>query len=128
MRLDRTAPEDPVDIASRLFEGTKPPLPRFAGPPSIPPQAPMGDALSAMRSTSHWGVVSSDPLPVFADVFQGFMQLHGELVAEKDQTLALTRGLMERQQELAELHSYVRLLEQRLAEATARRPDVEGWR
>lgn len=87
------------------------------------------DTLAAMAAPQRWGVVAADPIPVFADVFRGLMQLHGELVAEKDQTLALTRSLMERRQEVAELQSYVKLLEERLAEATAkRRPDVEGWR
>jgi hypothetical protein len=89
----------------------------------------ISDSFPALSSSQHWGVVSADPVPVFADVFRGLMQLHQELMVEKDQALELTRNLMERRQEVAELQSYVRLLEQRLSEATARRkPDVEGWR
>ncbi len=84
--------------------------------------------ISPLPVPARWGVVAADPLPVFASVFQGFMELHRELSAEKDRTLDLTRGLMERRQEVAELQSYVRLLEEKLAEASARRPDVEGWR
>lgn len=76
-----------------------------------------------------WGVVAADPVPLFADVFRGLMKLHDELMVEKDQTLELTRSLMQRRQEVAELQSYVRLLEHKLSEATApRMPDVEGWR
>jgi len=87
------------------------------------------DTLAALAEPQRWGVVSADPIPVFADVFRGLMQLHGELVAEKDQTLELTKSLMARRQEVAELQSYVRLLEARLEEAArARRPDVDGWR
>ena len=68
-------------------------------------------------------------MALFGEVFQGMMQLHRELVAEKDQTLALTRDLMGQRQEAAELQAYVRLLEQKLAAATRPRgPDVEGWR
>ncbi|MHB8419966.1 MAG: hypothetical protein ACYDCL_17970 [Myxococcales bacterium] len=85
--------------------------------------------LRPASSPEHWGVLAADPVPLFADIFHGLMQLHGELVAEKDRTLELTTSLMSRRQEVAELQSYVRLLEQRLEEASAtRRPDVEGWR
>jgi hypothetical protein len=87
------------------------------------------ESFSSLSASQHWGVVAADPIPVFADVFRGLMQLHQELMVEKDQALDLTRNLMERRQEVAELQSYVRLLEQRLEEATTRRkPDVEGWR
>ena len=89
----------------------------------------ISDTLKTFSGAQQWGVVSADPIPVFADVFRGLMQLHQELMVEKDQALELTRSLMERRQEVAELQSLVRLLEQRLSEATARRkPDVEGWR
>ncbi|HUB07570.1 MAG TPA: hypothetical protein VMB50_11240 [Myxococcales bacterium] len=87
------------------------------------------DSLASLTAPDRWGVVAADPIPLFADVFRGLMQLHGELVAEKDHTLELTKSLMARRQEVAELQSYVRLLETRLEEAArARRPDVEGWR
>ncbi len=87
------------------------------------------ESFSSLSSAQHWGGVSADPIPKFADVFRGLMQLHQELMVEKDQALDLTRNLMERRQEVAELQSYVRLLEQKLEEANARRkPDVEGWR
>ena len=89
----------------------------------------LSDQLSSPSSAKNWGVVSADPVPVFADVFRGLMQLHQELMVEKDQALELTRNLMQRRQEVAELQSYVQLLEQRLEEASTRRkPDVEGWR
>jgi hypothetical protein len=90
----------------------------------------LSDTLAPSPSRpQHWGVVAADPVPLFADVFRSLMKLHDELMVEKDQTLELTRCLMQRRQEVAELQSYVRLLEHKLGEATARRlPDVEGWR
>jgi hypothetical protein len=47
------------------------------------------------------------------------MQLHGELMDEKERRVELFRRLMEREQSLAELRFYVKALEERL-EAPAR--------
>ncbi len=122
---------------SSLTSGEMLPPPASARQPAQPassghmlrPAASARQPAEPASSLQHWGVVSADPVPVFADVFRGLMQLHQELMVEKDQALELTRSLMERRQEVAELQSYVRLLEQRLEEAKARRkPDVEGWR
>lgn len=79
-----------------------------------------------------WGTAQptlGDPIQHFSEIFQGLMELHRELVAEKDRTQALTIELMGRRQEVAELQSYVVLLEKRLVEVThpRRLPDVEGW-
>lgn len=43
------------------------------------------------------------------------MQLHGELMNEKERRVELFRHLMEREQALAELKMYVKVLEERLA-------------
>jgi hypothetical protein len=104
-------------------------LKTFSSDPMLRPAASARQPAQPASSIQQWGVVSADPVPVFADVFRGLMQLHQELMVEKDQALELTRSLMERRQEVAELQSLVRLLEQRLEEANSRRkPDVEGWR
>lgn len=42
------------------------------------------------------------------------MQLHGELMDEKERRVELFRQLMEREQALAELKMYVKVLEERL--------------
>ncbi|MHB1847045.1 MAG: hypothetical protein ACYCWW_19660 [Deltaproteobacteria bacterium] len=80
--------------------------------------------------TPRFAVVDQNPFPVIHEAFEGLMQLHRELMVEKDDKLALTRDLMERRQEVAELQSYVRLLERELerARAAEKRADVEGWR
>ncbi len=84
----------------------------------------------AQRFTSHVAVVEQNPFPVFQEAFQGLLALHRELMAEKDEKLALTKDLMERRQAQAELESYVRLLEGELERLRAerKRADVEGWR
>ena len=50
------------------------------------------------------------------------MQLHTELMDEKERRVELYRRLMEREQSLAELKSYVRLLEERLKAGPAEPP------
>lgn len=52
------------------------------------------------------------------------MQLHGELVEEKEKRVALYRTLMEKEQALAELSMYVRVLEERLGVAAPAVPEV----
>jgi hypothetical protein len=45
------------------------------------------------------------------------MQLHDELMHEKERRVELVRSLMEREQQVAELKAYVRMLEERLGPA-----------
>jgi hypothetical protein len=52
------------------------------------------------------------------------MQLHTELVEEKEKRVALYRTLMEKEQSLAELAMYVRVLEERLGVAAPAVPEV----
>jgi hypothetical protein len=57
------------------------------------------------------------PLPVPASYAEkamaSLMQLHGELMDEKERRVELYRRLMEKEQALAELKLYVKLLEER---------------
>ncbi len=51
------------------------------------------------------------------------MQLHGELMDEKERRVELFRRLMEKEQALAELKMYVKMLEEKLAPpAVSREP------
>ena len=50
------------------------------------------------------------------------MQLHGELMDEKERRVDLYRRLMEREQALAELKMYVKLLEEKVAPPKAEAP------
>lgn len=57
---------------------------------------------------------------VFAEkAMASLMQLHGELMDEKERRVDLYRRLMEREQSLAELKMYVRMLEEKLGTAPA---------
>jgi hypothetical protein len=64
-------------------------------------------------------VSSSQPMPVPASYAEkamaSLMQLHGELMDEKERRVELYRRLMEREQALAELKMYVKMLEERVA-------------
>lgn len=50
------------------------------------------------------------------------MQLHSELMDEKERRVDLFRKLMEREQALAELKMYVKMLEEKMAAAPAPSP------
>jgi hypothetical protein len=52
------------------------------------------------------------------------MQLHSELMEEKERRVDLFRRLMEREQALAELKMYVKVLEEKLAAAVPPRVEV----
>lgn len=52
------------------------------------------------------------------------MQLHSELMDEKERRVELFRRLMEREQALAELKMYVKMLEDKVAAAPAPVPSV----
>jgi hypothetical protein len=56
------------------------------------------------------------------------MQLHTELVDEKEKRVALYRTLMEKEQSLAELAMYVRVLEERLGQPPPLPPSVAAPR
>lgn len=71
--------------------------PAFRGPPSL---VPMGYAEKAMAS---------------------LMQLHSELMDEKERRVDLYRRLMDKEQVVAELRMYVQLLEEKLA------AKEDGW-
>lgn len=62
-------------------------------------------------------LAAPSPLPVPASYAEkamaSLMQLHGELMDEKERRVELYRRLMEKEQALAELKLYVKLLEER---------------
>jgi hypothetical protein len=64
-------------------------------------------------------VSAPQPLPVPAayaeKAMASLMQLHGELMDEKERRVELFRRLMEREQALAELKMYVKILEEKLS-------------
>lgn len=66
-------------------------------------------------------LASSQSLPVPASYAEkamaSLMQLHGELMDEKERRVELFRRLMEKEQALAELRLYVKMLEERAAPA-----------
>lgn len=66
-------------------------------------------------------VPSPQPMPVPASYAEkamaSLMQLHGELMDEKERRVELYRRLMEREQALAELKMYVKMLEERVGPA-----------
>jgi hypothetical protein len=73
----------------------------------------MNDAL-AQAAVSH--MVPGE----FAEkAMASLMQMHSELMDEKERRVELFRKLMEREQTVAELRMYVKLLEERLAPAQA---------
>lgn len=77
------------------------------------------------------GLVSRDPLPAMTEAFGSLLMLHRELMAERDETLRLTREMCSTQQALAEMRCYAELLERelnRLQLQAAQQSDVEGWR
>jgi hypothetical protein len=76
-------------------------------------------------------VPSPQPMPEPASYAEkamaSLMQLHGELMDEKERRVELYRRLMEREQALAELKMYVKMLEERVAPApVAHTPAVVG--
>ena len=81
------------------------------------------------RIQNRHGEISRDPLPAIAEALSGVLMLHRELMAERDETLRLTRELGGNQQALAEMRCYAELLERELSRLQLeRRPDVDGWR
>ncbi len=54
------------------------------------------------------------------------MQLHSELMNEKERRVDLYRRLMDKEQALAEMRMYVRLLEEKLAKQTAVAPGAKS--
>ncbi|MCU0700226.1 MAG: hypothetical protein MUC96_27275 [Myxococcaceae bacterium] len=75
-----------------------------------------------MNPVEHQLTLSApQPLPVPAayaeKAMASLMQLHGELMDEKERRVELYRRLMEREQALAELKMYVKILEEKVAGA-----------
>jgi hypothetical protein len=64
-------------------------------------------------------LAAPQPLPVPASYAEkamaSLMQLHGELMDEKERRVELYRRLMEREQALAELKMYVKILEEKVS-------------
>lgn len=71
-------------------------------------------------------LAAPQPLPVPAayaeKAMASLMQLHGELMDEKERRVELFRRLMEKEQALAELKLYVKLLEERAGVSPANTP------
>lgn len=84
-----------------MTQPTEPaPLPPGYAPPQYPAYAP-------------YGHVELVPASYAEKAMASIMQLHQELMDEKERRVDLFRRLMEREQALAELRAYVTLLEQR---------------
>ncbi len=70
-----------------------------------------------MSPTDPLLMAGPQPMPVPASYAEkamaSLMQLHGELMEEKERRVDLYRRLMEKEQALAELKMYVKLLEER---------------
>lgn len=73
----------------------------------------MNDALTAQASTQ------LVPASYAEKAMASLMQLHTELMDEKERRVELFRKLMEREQALAELKMYVKLLEEKVAATVA---------
>lgn len=83
-----------------------------------------------MNLTDTMMVAAPASLPVPASYAEkamaSLMQLHGELMDEKERRVELFRRLMEKEQAIAELKMYVKLLEDRAGLSTkAPEPTVE---
>lgn len=74
-----------------------------------------------MMPTDPIALSAPQPLPVPASYAEkamaSLMQLHSELMDEKERRVELYRTLMEKEQALAELKLYVKMLEERAAQA-----------
>ncbi|MBE2247974.1 MAG: hypothetical protein IAE78_00410 [Myxococcus sp.] len=70
-----------------------------------------------MNLSDPLALAAPNPMPVPAayaeKAMASIMQLHGELMDEKEKRVELFRRLMEKEQALAELKMYVKLLEER---------------
>lgn len=75
------------------------------------PASPLKDAHSALVPSSY-----------AEKAMASLLQLHQEVLDEKERRVELYRRLMEREQSLAELRMYVQLLEERLSHAGERIP------
>lgn len=73
----------------------------------------MNDALTAQANTQ------LVPTSYAEKAMASLMQLHTELMDEKERRVELFRKLMEREQALAELKMYVKLLEEKVAATVA---------
>jgi len=95
-----------------------------------------------MNLTDPLALTASHAMPVPASYAEkamaSLMQLHGELMDEKERRVELFRRLMEKEQALAELKMYVKILEERAGVAreplqtteprAPRAPDDDGPR
>ncbi len=75
-----------------------------------------------MTELANFNATLSVPAGYAEKAMASLMQLHNELMDEKERRVDLFRKLMEREQALAELKSYVKMLEEKLA--PPRVPDV----
>jgi hypothetical protein len=89
----------------------------------LSPPANGGLTRSERRSSNHaleWG--SLVPVGYAEKSMASLMQLHSELMEEKERRVELYQRLMDKEQVLAELRMYVKLLEEKLA-LTAEAPE-----
>lgn len=68
---------------------------------------------------------SSVPVEYAEKAMGSLMKLHGELMEEKERRVDLYRRLMEKEQALAELKMYVKLLEEKVAAPSAKTPAAQ---
>jgi hypothetical protein len=83
-----------------------------------------------MNLTDPLALTASHAMPVPASYAEkamaSLMQLHGELMDEKERRVELFRRLMEKEQALAELKMYVKILEERAGGAREAAPPSQA--
>ncbi len=89
---------------------------------SIPTPPPLPDAALASALNVPPGAQGLVPSGFAEKAMASLMQMHGELMEEKERRVELHRRLMEREQALAEMRMYVQLLEDRLHASTQPAP------
>jgi hypothetical protein len=82
-------------------------------------------ALLAVPPPSQQPRLSLVPEGYAQKAMASLMQLHTELMDEKERRVELHRQLMEKEQALAELRMYVKLLEERMEETPPPRPRAQ---
>jgi hypothetical protein len=93
----------------------------------LSPPANGGLTRSERRSSNHtleWGTLV--PVGYAEKSMASLMQLHSELMEEKERRVDLYQRLMDKEQVLAELRMYVKLLEEKLALTADAEPKIQS--
>ena len=78
--------------------------------------------LATKSPTAPEGACGLVPVGYAEKAMASLMQLHSEVLEEKERRVDLHRRLMEKEQAVAELKMYVKLLEEKLGQSAARPP------